>query len=186
MAKKPSADALFPGVIAAVVGSLAFLGALLAALLPDLPIAVRWSVFSALATFLLSALYYYLALGGGDEHHTSSWRREFVSVRKSLELGGAFNALYARYLTRALDALDRFFGDTPLDALAKLARGAEAPPRAAQCWSAKAYDRCLLLALRYPLLTLFAVWAVSGHAGDAERAIGLGESPPQDIGWRLI
>jgi hypothetical protein len=47
-------------------------------------------------------------------------------------------------------------------------------------WTAPAFDRCLLLALLYPIVTIIVVWAWSGHVGVAERAIGLWKSPAGD------
>ena len=180
---KPSSDAVLSAAIAAAVGVFAFLGALLVPLLADLSAPVRWSLFAASAIALPTWVYYYFVLGGGDEPPFSSWRREFESLRES---PGGFNALYARYLTRALDGLDLFLGDAETDEVARLARASGTPPKVSQCWSALAYDKCLLLALIYPLLTMFAVWVASGQAGDAEEAIGLSESSPGDIGWRLL
>jgi hypothetical protein len=48
-------------------------------------------------------------------------------------------------------------------------------------WTAFAFDRCLLLALIYPIVTVFAVWAFSGHVGPTERTLGL---PPDDSAYR--
>jgi hypothetical protein len=36
--------------------------------------------------------------------------------------------------------------------------------------TAPAFDRCLLLALLYPILTIFLIWAVSGHVGPFRKA----------------
>jgi hypothetical protein len=43
----------------------------------------------------------------------------------------------------------------------------------APLWTAPAFDRCLLLALIYPVVTIFVIWAISGHFGPAESALGL-------------
>ena len=43
----------------------------------------------------------------------------------------------------------------------------------APLWTAPAFDRCLLLALLYPILTMSVIWAASGHVGPAEHALGL-------------
>jgi hypothetical protein len=43
----------------------------------------------------------------------------------------------------------------------------------APLWTVPALDRCLLLALIYPVGTVFVIWAVSGHVGPAEAALGL-------------
>lgn len=73
-------------------------------------------------------------------------------------------------LTRLLDATDRFFGD----ARSSLS---DPPPH----WTAPAFDKCLLLALAYPLAAIFVVWAVSGYAGSVEQMLGLHGNVE---GWR--
>jgi hypothetical protein len=40
-------------------------------------------------------------------------------------------------------------------------------------WTVRAFDRCLLLVLLYPVATLFVVWVHTGHVGPAERALHL-------------
>jgi len=51
----------------------------------------------------------------------------------------------------------------------------------APLWTPNALDRCLLLALIYPVVTIFIIWTVSGHVGPAEAALGL----KADLsGWR--
>jgi hypothetical protein len=50
----------------------------------------------------------------------------------------------------------------------------------APLWTAPALDRCLLLALIYPIATIFIIWAISGHVGPAEAALGL---EPDISGW---
>ena len=47
-------------------------------------------------------------------------------------------------------------------------------------WTAPAFDRCLLLALIYRIATIFVIWAISGHVGPAERALGL---KPDNSAW---
>ena len=47
-------------------------------------------------------------------------------------------------------------------------------------WTAPAFDRCLLLALIYPIVTIFILWAISGHVGPAEAALGL---QPETSSW---
>src|SRR5258708_30096031 len=50
----------------------------------------------------------------------------------------------------------------------------------APLWTAPAFDRCLLLALIYPIVTIYIIWAVSDHVGPAEDALSLPDIP----GWR--
>lgn len=51
----------------------------------------------------------------------------------------------------------------------------------ASLWTAPALDRCLLLALVYPVATIFVIWAVTGHVGPAEAALHL---KPTLSGWQ--
>jgi hypothetical protein len=48
----------------------------------------------------------------------------------------------------------------------------------APLWTAPAFDRCLLLALIYPIATIFVIWAISGHVGPAETALSLTPDVP--------
>jgi hypothetical protein len=43
----------------------------------------------------------------------------------------------------------------------------------APLWTAASLDRCLLLALIYPIVTIFIIWTISGHVGPAELALHL-------------
>ena len=45
--------------------------------------------------------------------------------------------------------------------------------RAVPLWTTAAFDRCLLLALLYPIAIIFTGWTVSGHVGLAESALHL-------------
>jgi hypothetical protein len=51
----------------------------------------------------------------------------------------------------------------------------------APLWTAPAFDRCLLLALIYPIATIFLIWAIFGHVGPAEAALHL---QPDIAFWR--
>jgi hypothetical protein len=42
---------------------------------------------------------------------------------------------------------------------------------AAPLWTIPALDRCLVLALVYPIAAIFLFWAISGHVGPAEAAL---------------
>lgn len=47
-------------------------------------------------------------------------------------------------------------------------------------WTGRSFDRCTLLALVYPLLSLFAVWVWTGEDGELVRFLGL---MPESDGW---
>jgi hypothetical protein len=92
----------------------------------------------------------------------------------------AGGAIDAERLTRFLNWTDRFFGDAGMAdrTLFPHAFGLRVP---APLWTAPAFNRCLLLALAYPVVSIFIIWAVSGHVGPAEAAMGLKPSLP---GWQ--
>jgi hypothetical protein len=61
-------------------------------------------------------------------------------------------------LTKVLDAVYRFFGDAGKAEQTVFPRafGLKTP---AAVWTAPASDRCLLLALIYPIVTIIIIWA---------------------------
>jgi hypothetical protein len=119
-------------------------------------------------------------LGAGARTKGSPARLAYDALRESLSEGNIATRLYARWLTAFLGAVDRFFGDAGLAdrTLFPRAFGLKTP---APLWTAPAFDRCLLLALIYPVVTIFAIWAITGHVGPAEAALRLDPGLP---GWR--
>src|SRR5215469_7572795 len=128
-------------------------------------------LFAACA--LLFGLVYrrYIGILGADRRRPAE-RQAYDGLRNSLSKGNLASRLYAERLTRFLDWIERFFGDAEIAdrTLFPHAFGLRTP---APLWTAPAFDRCLLLALLYPVATIFAIWAVSGHVGPAEHALGL-------------
>ena len=118
-------------------------------------------------------------LAKGGEPEGSLERQDYDKLRASLAGGNLAARLYAKWLTAFLDQVERFFGDAGMAdrTLFPHAFGFQKP---APLWTAPAFDRCLLLALIYPFATIFIIWAVSGHVGPAERALGL---KPDISGW---
>jgi hypothetical protein len=123
---------------------------------------------------------YFGVLGSGAAPPRSRERSAYTRLRKSLSEGGKPALIYAQWLNRFLDAVDRFFGDGGMAdrTLFPRAFGLKTP---VPLWTAPAFDRCLLLALIYPVGTIFAIWAISGHVGPAEAALGL---TPDIAGWK--
>jgi hypothetical protein len=118
-------------------------------------------------------------LGAGVKRKGSAERKAYDRLRKSLSGGNCAARLYADWLSAFLDAIDRFFGDAGMAdrTLFPRAFGLRTP---APLWTAAAFDRCLLLAVIYPIATVGIVWAVSGHVGPAEAALRLQSGLP---GW---
>jgi hypothetical protein len=140
------------------------------------------SLVGGICFLAFSLLYrrYIGVLGAGAEPEGSPERQAYDVLRESLVGGNLAGRLYARWLTGFLDAVDRFFGDSGITdrTLFPHAFGLKKP---APLWTAPSFDRCLLLALVYPIVTIFGIWAVSGHVGPAENALGLDRSFPA---WR--
>ena len=132
---------------------------------------------AAAGTILGGATAYYLRIFNsyGLESATPEQRQKFDSFKAQLEAGGRVSVIYERTLTRALNAVDRFFGDAD-PAVKTLWPGAFGFTGQAPFWTAPSYDRCLLIALIYPLVMIYAVWGYSGHVGPGEAALDLREA----------
>nr|WP_321440347.1 hypothetical protein [uncultured Hyphomonas sp.] len=105
----------------------------------------------------------------GDGENAAEERERYLKWRDRLTRGGTIPALYDGLLVQALDRVDRFFGDEPL-----AARGGRPAT-----WTGPALDRCLTLALIYPIMSLMIIWHITGLVGPAEAALGMpdGTSP---------
>ena len=75
------------------------------------------------------------------------------SLRVALEAGGRWRRLYVFLVTRGLNRFDRFLGDADKAAysLPSPFRNREAWPY----WTGWSLDRCAVLALIYPLASLY-------------------------------
>ena len=116
--------------------------------------------------------HYVAAIEGAGGEARSPARRDYLALRRSLHKGGSAVAIYAFWLKRLLAAVDRFFGDAGGPTSARQCRlfGLREP---APLWSAQAYDRCLLLALIYPITMILLGWTLSGQVGPVEEALRL-------------
>jgi hypothetical protein len=121
----------------------------------------------------------FLVLAAGGDAPGTRGREAYDALRARLAYGGLAAELYSDWLETALNKVDRFFGDAdyPDRTLFPHAFGLRKP---APLWTALAYDRCLLLALIYPVATIFLTWTIANHIGVAETALHL---PDQPDGW---
>ena len=92
----------------------------------------------------------------GADRRRPAERQTYDALRANLAEGNLAARLYAERLTRFLDWIDRFFGDARKAdrTLLPHAFGLKTP---APLWTAPSLDRCLLLALFYPILTIFVI-----------------------------
>ena len=140
------------------------------------------AVAGGVCSLIFSLMYkrYLGILAASAKRKGTSDRIGYDRFRESLSGGNLASRLYADWLTKFLDAVDRFFGDAGMADRTLFPRAFGLKTQA-PLWTAPAFDRCLLLALVYPIATIFIIWAVSGHVGPAEAALGL----QADItGWR--
>jgi len=155
---------------------------LLAGFAPEGPLRTAvllvYGVCVAVAPFIYR--YYLGVLAQGAAPEGSLERQDYDKLRAGLAGGNLAARLYAKWLTAFLDGVERFFGDAGLAdrTLFPRAFGLKTP---APLWTAPAFDRCLLLALIYPFVTIYVIWGVSGRVGPAESALGLFPDVP---GWR--
>ena len=134
--------------------------------------------------------------------------KDFNELRASLDLSTGVESVYVRTLRRFLGVLDRFFEGKPYKAEPKpqenwekrferfwqlvyfrpadyrRANEIRVPGWQPFAWSAATYDKCLLLAVAYPVLLALISWFAVGDAGEMGRAIGL--EPSDNIWARLF
>ena len=142
------------------------------------------SIPVALATIILviATARYGFIFNYGKKRSGSAERRMFDKLKTQLEAGGAIGEIYSTRLKAMLNAVDRFFGDAD-PAVKTLWPHAFGFTGQKPFWTAPAYDRCLLIALLYPLVMIYAMWGFSGHVGPGEAAVGL---PDDAGGWRRL
>lgn len=110
---------------------------------------------------------------------------EYREFREKLLEGGNTTRLYAAALTQCLEWTDAFFGDRGTNAesvFTTLTGWRSYGPR----WTSAAFDRCLFLALVYPFCAMLVVWALYGHVGVAEKALGLSSFDYRDMHFRRV
>jgi hypothetical protein len=123
-------------------------------------------------TFSLMLRRYVGVLGSGGGRKGYLARDRYDRLRESLSGGNLASRLCSDWLARFLDEVDRIFGDAGMAdrTLFAHAFGLKTP---APLWTACAFDRCLSLALIYPIAAIFVIWVVSGRVGPAEIPLGL-------------
>ena len=112
-------------------------------------------------------------------------RTAYDALRRTLAQGSLPARIYSQRLQGALETVDHFLGDACMAdrTLFPHAFWLRTP---APLWTARAFDRCLLFALIYPVVTILLMWVASGHVGSAELALGLSALPWWRRGLALI
>jgi hypothetical protein len=182
-----SPDKIVVGAIGAAIG--AAIGSLLPGGLTS-AITVLLTSAGSIVGLIFSLMYKryvgILAASAHDKNTTDrnarAERQAYDELRKGLRGDNIAARLYADWLTKFLDAVDRFFGDAGMAdrTLFPCAFGLKTP---ASLWTAPAFDRCLMLALIYPIATIFLIWAIGAHMS-AQTGFGLLDKAP--VWYRLF
>ncbi len=149
-----------------------------------------WVSIPVLATIItvgIAMARYWLIMGSYAAAAKGTRERKIADgLRRRLKQGGDASKIYEATLTRFLNAVDRFFGDADpaVKTLWPRAFGFEGKEGQKPFWTAPAYDRCLTIALLYPLLAMLIIWTVTGAVGPGEKAIGL--SANVEDWWRWV
>ena len=143
-------------------------------------------LFLLLVLCLLAAplvFQYFLGLvGQGSQPGDSLERQDYERLRASLAGDSRPANLYAHWLSKFLDWIERFCGDVGM-ADRTLFPHLFRLTKPAPLWTAPALDRCLLLAVIYPVVTIFIIWMLFGQVGPGETALGLRDDLPE---WRRV
>lgn len=105
-------------------------------------------------------------------HEGSPRHKAYERLRASLTDGGNPAQLYAQWLERAMQAVERGFGEKTPEKPTFIQR-AIGLHKSAALWTAPALDRCILFAFIYPQAFLILGWVVTGKVGTAETVLGL-------------
>jgi hypothetical protein len=144
--------------------------------------------FLLLATGVVLAglfLWYRSVLAQGSANEGTRERQIYNNLRASLAAGGSLNRVYGRLLTEFLDRIDRLFREAD-NANLGVFRRAFWLQGSYPLWTSAAFDRCLLLALIYPVLSVLLIWAASGHVAEAGAVLGLSEGAPAWQRWVVV
>jgi hypothetical protein len=104
-----------------------------------------------------------------------------IALLGFLRRGGSWRWRYTRIVNRALDRLDWLLGDKGLSTRA--CRWVTGRDGAQPCWTGRSFDRCALLALAYPLVSIWVIWVAWGAADDIGLLLGLRTDEPF---WRRL
>ncbi len=135
------------------------------------------------AAFAIASVRYWIVLGYGASPPRSAERARYNRLRSGLREGGEVGQRYEQMLRAALDWVDRRCGDKDQSG-PEWAAWLVGLKRSGPLWTARSYDRCLLLALLYPVAMIYLFWGGSGHVGPAEAALGL--SATSTLLWRFV
>jgi excisionase family DNA binding protein len=127
-----------------------------------------WSILGPIGIVALIAggLAFYIYEGDIEEPGDERER-----IRAALEAGGDLRRFYVWLLTHGLNWLDRFLADK-----GKAAFSLPSPFGNRErwpFWTGWSFDRCALLAVIYPLASLFVVWVWTGESGVIGDRLGL-------------
>lgn len=99
-----------------------------------------------------------------------------------LRRGGSWRWRYTRIVNRALDRLDWLLGDKGQSTRA--CRWLTGRNGTQPCWTGQSFDRCALLAVAYPVVSMWVIWVVWGETDDIGSLLYL--RPDVPLGRRFL
>ena len=135
----------------------------------DIDIGIVLSVLGIVTGLALGIGLFFITIYAKIIADETSTDRTNLLVR--LEGRGGWVATYETWLRRLLDWLDCFFEQV------------KTPPRRPRYLTARSFDRCLLLAVIYPLTSAILGWFIFGDAGSLGTALGLEAEPTAFVHW---
>ena len=176
--------AVVGGAVAAVIGGLALKA------IPGHPIAISLvcAALGMVVVFLACISWYGMILDYRNSAEGSDERAAYNLLRSNLRgvnkpEDTPFGEWYRKEVTRKLNGVAHWFGDTDHPNSERLC-GHLGLYQARPLWTSNSYDKCLLLALLYPLLCLMIFWVINGATGSVEQALGLTEN--QSMPRRIV
>jgi len=144
----------------------------------------HWHTGLIVIIIVFSAFYwtYYTFLGYQKSEINSDARASYNRLRSNLigrkqdkAKDSRFGERYKKAVEQCLDSVDYWLGEAVPEQhtwSSRLLKLNNPKP----LWTKASYDRCLLLTLLYPLLSLIAVWTFTGEVGPVETALKLSDA----------
>lgn len=156
---------------------------------PSKTLLIVFGLIALAMVFMFLVNWYWIVLSYRDSAPNSKARMAYNRLRNNLRgihmpMDTPFGVRYRMVVTDSLDTVARFYGDPHYPNSERLCRRLGISGRKS-LWTAASYDRCLLLALVYPLASVILIWLIAGTVGPAEQSIGLAalQSPWVRVSW---
>ena len=130
---------------------------------------LKFIALLATVIFPLAAAAYFSTLGAPE---SENYKQLFKRLKGSRHVGARAQDM----IRQILNGFHRFFEQDKTFNATQIKRKRD-------YWSPAALNRCLLLAVVYPILSALIIWLLTGRAGDIGAILGLTDN--HNILWRL-